>query len=208
MKLWAECGLNEVIMSLHGVHRETYEELMRGDYDKFKNALSVITDLKKEFPNLSLRINYTFNEDNFEELKDFFVEYGDFDMDVIQLRPIKSMGDTDYQNLSLDKIMPIYKDVLSVFKEESSKRGVTLLATPFEKLDEPKSDNSVITNYTYCYISPTHFWRKDYNWKNESFNAYSKRTGWGKELFRKALNPKEKLDHLRTETLNYSVDIN
>lgn len=208
LKLWVDCGLNEVILSLHGVHRDTYEDMMKGDYDKFKNALLAITELKKSNPSLSLRINYTFNEDNFEELVDFFKAYGDFDIDVIQLRPIKSMGNTEYQNFSMEKVIPVYEKVLGIFKEESAKRGVTLLATPPNKLSQPKSENSVVTNYTYCYISPTHFWRKDFDWKNESFNAYSKRTGWAKELFGKALNPKEKLEHLKTETLNYAVDIN
>ena len=208
LKLWVECGLTEVIISLHGVYRETYEEMMKGDFDKFQSALEAITAVKKEFPQLALRINYTFNEDNFEQLKDFFKVYGQHAIDVIQLRPIKSMGNTEYQNLSMDKVIPIYESVLNVFKQESKLRKVTLLATPPERLSTPKSESSVITNYTYCYISPTFFWRDGFDWKNESFNHFAKRTNWSSELLGLSMFPKEKLSHLKSESLNYSVDVN
>ncbi|MGC4041024.1 MAG: radical SAM protein [Flavobacterium sp.] len=91
---FAQAGLNEFIISMHGVNKETYEDLMdKGNYEKFHEIISNISEQKKQNPNLKLRINYTFNEDNFYQLKDFFKVYGNYSIDIIQLRPIDKIGE-------------------------------------------------------------------------------------------------------------------
>jgi molybdenum cofactor biosynthesis enzyme MoaA len=73
IEVYAEHGMNEIVLSLHGIHKEPYEDFMqKGDYKKFLQVLQWITELKTTDKKLSLRINYTFNEDNFNELTEFF----------------------------------------------------------------------------------------------------------------------------------------
>jgi len=210
LKNWIENGLNEITVSLHGVYQDTYEELMgKGDYNKFHTALQLITDLKKEYPNLLLRINYTFNEDNFTELKDFFNVYGKYAIDILQIRPISKIGNTAYNNFSLEKIIPLYDAFIKDFKQQAEKHQVTLLA-PRQKEDliQRKNDSSLIFNYTYFYVSPTHFWKKDFDWKHQSFRDYTRQIGWGKQLLSNVFKSKKQLRHLlRDQNLNYDVNI-
>ncbi len=210
LEQWIQNGLNEIIVSLHGVHRETYAFFMgKGDYEKFMNALQIITELKQTYPDLTLRINYTFNEDNFIELKDFFKVFNDYSIDIIQLRPIRKLGETAYQNFKLDQIVPIYMEVLNEFRAQSKKRNIALIATDhIDKLQNRNNNESVIFQYTYCYISPTAFWHPDFNWRTESFNAFSKRTGWGKQIFSPILKSKSQMKALQSEHLNYDIELN
>lgn len=211
LESWVKNGLDEITVSLHGVYKETYEFMMgKSDYEQFHKSLALITELKKNYPQLTLRINYTFNEDNFEELKDFYKVYGKHKIDIIQLRPLSKIGETAYNNFSLDKIIPIYDTFINQFKRESQERGVTLLAaTNKEKLINRSNEESLLFHYTYFYVSPTKFWKEDFDWKNETFNQYCKRKNWAKELLKIAFTSKKKLKHLqREQNLNYNIDIN
>ena len=206
---WIENGLGEITVSLHGVYRETYEELMsKGDYDKFIQALQLIGELKKSYPNVLLRINYTFNEDNFQELTDFFKVFGQYAIDIIQIRPISKIGDTAYHNFSLEKIVPVYDNFIKAFKTLASKHQITLLAPAGkDNLLQRENDSSLIFNYTYFYVSPTHFWKTDFDWQNQSFRDFTKQIGWGKELFSNIFKNKKQLQHLlKDQNLNYDID--
>ena len=75
----------------------------------------------------------------------------------------------------------------------------------------PKStqinNSSLIFDYTFCYVSPNKFWKEGFNWKEESFNDYSKRIGWSKELYANAFKSETELKSL-TNRLNYEVEFN
>ncbi len=209
--LWIKNGLDEITISLHGVYQKTYEEMMqRGDYQKFHESLKLVTEVKKQFPNLIIRINYTFNEDNFTELKHFFSTYGKYAINIIQLRPISKIGNTAYNNFSLDKIIPVYDDFITKFRELASKNNITVLAPASHKnLKQRANESSLIFYYTYFYVSPQFFWKDGFDWKNESFKTFTKRIKWQKELFKNIFKSKKELKHLlREQNLNYDVDIN
>lgn len=213
---FAEAGLNEIILSMHGVTKETYEDLMdKGVYEKFHGVLQHITQQKKQHSNFKLRINYTFNEDNFMQLKDFFKVYGDYAIDIIQLRPIDKIGETTYDNFSLKAIEKEYAEVSAFLKDESSKRGITLLfpKTISREEDESlivKTDNnsSYLMPYTYCYVSPKYYWKNDFNWREETFTDWKKRNKWDMELFKNIFISKKELEKPNRNMLNYSVELN
>ncbi len=208
---WIENGLNEITVSMHGVYKDTYEFFMgNGDYQRFHDALQLISGIKEEFPQLVLRINYTFNEDNFTELNDFFKYFGQYAIDIIQLRPVSKIGNTAYRNFDLDKIIPVYDEFIQRFKKQAADHKISLLAPASKKnLTDRKNDNSIIFDYTYFYVSPTHFWKKDFDWKKENFRQYAKKIGWGKQLFANIFKSKKQLEFLRKEqNLNYDIDIN
>ena len=207
IELYAEEGLNEIILSLHGVHQESYENFMqKGDYNKFLQVLQWITELKVTYKHLSLRIYYTFNEDNFSELSDFFTTFREFSVNTLQLRPISRLGNTSYQNFKMDEIIPIYDGIIKRIKKECKSKGITLLAAETSKdLVIRKSVNSLPTIYSYCYISPKEFWHKDFDWRNESYDAYAKRKKLTKELIRNIFTSSAKAEKGQTENLNYKI---
>lgn len=213
---FAQAGLNEFILSMHGVSKTTYEDMMgKGDYEKFHQVLKNITEQKKSNPNLKLRINYTFNVDNFYELKDFFKVYNQYAIDIIQLRPIDKIGETSYNNFSLKAIEKDYAEISNYLKSETSKRGITLLFPKTIIRDEDKSlvvktenNSSYLMPFTYCYVSPKYYWRDDFDWRTESFSDWKKRNNWNKTLFRNIFASQKELKKPNRNMLNYSVDLN
>lgn len=204
---WVKHGLNEITVSLHGVHKESYENFMgKGNFNRFLLSLQYITEVKKEFPNFKLRVNYTFNEDNFDELKDFWKVFKNINIDYLQIRPIDKIGNTEYNNFSLDKILPIYQETYQTINQEAIKNNTILIAPKLERLIENKqSVNSVIQPFTYCYISPTQFWHKDFNWKEETYDEYCKRTSWTVKMLKLIFAKKSTITSLQNKTLNYDI---
>ncbi len=213
---FANAGLDEFILSMHGVTKKTYEDLMdKGVYEKFHNVLKLISDQKVTNPNLKLRINYTFNEDNFHELKDFFKVFGQYKIDILQLRPIDKIGETTYNNFSLKKIEADYLQVSNELKTETKNRNITLLSPESIFRNEEKSlkvktqnDSSYLLPYTYCYVSPKFFWKDDFDWKKETFSDWKKINNWDFKILKNAFVSRKKLENINRNMLNYSVDIN
>jgi len=216
IEAFATAGLNEIILSLHGVYKERYEDLMEnGNYGKFHEILEAITQQKKHTPQLRLRVNYTFNKDNFYELKDFFKVYGKYSIDIIQLRPIDKIGETVYDEFSLKDIENDYSRISRAMQAESEKRKITLLFPASVLRDETQSlkvktsnDSSYLIPYTYFYISPKFSWKDDYNWREETFADWKKRSHWNLELLKNVFMSRESLDKTNRNMLNYTVDIN
>ncbi len=213
---FSNAGLNEFILSIHGVHKESYENFMeKGNFELFHKVLQSISDETLTNPKLKLRLNYTFNEDNFDELKYFFEVFGLYNINVIQLRPIDKIGDSSYANFSLKKIEDNYLSVLGKLRKECINRKITLLFPASIVRNETVSlnvktenDSSYLIPYTYFYVSPSHFWREDFDWKNESFKSWQTRNQWNKLLFKNIFTSKEKLNTINRNMLNYSVSIN
>ena len=207
IKVYAENGMNEIVLSLHGIHKESYEDFMqKGDYKKFLQVLQWITELKAADIKLSLRINYTFNEDNFNELAEFFTIFGKYSIDTLQLRPVNNLGNTTYQNFKMDRIIPVYDGIIQRIELECRSRRITLLAAESSKeLINRKNTNSLLYAYSYCYISPLEFWHKDFDWKNESYDSYAKRKKLTRELIRNIFTSSIKIGETQTENLNYKI---
>ncbi len=213
---FADAGLNEIILSLHGVHKSTYEDLMdKGVFEKFHAVMHALTEQKKRTPGLRIRINYTFNKDNFYELEDFFKVYGDYAIDIIQLRPIDKIGETVYDQFSLKSIENDYTRVSSSMKHEAVKRKITLLYPQSVMRNEAESlkvktgnDSSYLKPYTYFYISPKFSWREGYDWRTEDFASWRKRSSWNNTLLKNAFISRAALGDTNRNMLNYTVDIN
>ncbi len=202
-----EAGLNEFTISLHGVSRESYEYFMqKGNYTNFLNAFKAFQKLKSKYI-FKVRINYTFNKDNFRELTKLFDFFDGKSFDILQIRPIKKMANAEYSDLNLNSIKADYSKTIQQIKKECVNNNITLLAAD-EILDESKTNNSsFIYDYTFCYISPTSFWKKGFDWRNETFNQFSKRIKWSKQLLMNVFKSKKELKSL-SNRLNYEIDLN
>lgn len=202
-----ENGLNEFTISLHGVEKETYEDFMqKASYERFHEVFDTFKKLKKEF-NFKVRINYTFNQHNFHELVGLFDHFDGASFDILQIRPIQNIGNTAYANFDLEPLRDDYPGLIKSIKENCKQNNITLLAPDHIPSPDEKNQSSVVFDYTFCYISPQKFWKEGFDWKEESFEDFSKKIGWGKTLFNNIFSSRSKLQE-RTTRLNYEIELN
>ena len=147
------------------------------------------------------------NKDNFTELKDFFSIYGKYNPNVLQIRPMKKMGDTTYQDTNITSLKDTYDDVLDLIKTEAKKREMILMATSnYERLISEKNVESSVYNFTYCYIRPGFTWKDNFDYKTDNFNDFAKKIGLSKTLLTNVFASQKKLNVLETKTsLNYKI---
>lgn len=202
-----KAGLHEFTISLHGVNKESYESFMKkASYEKFHNAFKAFQKLKAKY-NFRVRINYTFNKDNFYELRDFFKHFDGESFDILQIRPIQKIGNTEYNDFDLDSIRKDYPALINTIRESCKKNNITLLAPDTIPDNKAVNDSSLIFDYTFCYISPQKFWKEGFEWKQESFNDFSRKIGWSHTLFSNIFKSKATLKSL-SNRLNYEIEFN
>lgn len=201
IKDYLEAGLDEITISVHGVKKETYEYFMtNADFDRFNETLTLLSDAKNSY-NFKIRINYTINEDNLDELVDFFKVFGSIKIDILQLRPINNIGDSEYSNFSHSKITEKYDSILLKVKEEAISRGITCLIP--NKKQAAIVGKGTNDHDAYCYISSQYFWKKDFNIEEDTFESYSKRNKLGRLLFKKIFQTRKSI---HKNKLNYEID--
>lgn len=202
-----QAGLNEFTISLHGVTKESYENFMKkASYEKFQNALNAFVELKKDY-DFKVRINYTFNKDNFYELRDFFKYFDGKSFDILQLRPIQKIGNTEYNDFDVSSLEDDYLDLIKNVRHQCSDHHITLMAPNSLSVLKRENDSSLVFDYTFCYVSPNKFWKEGFNWREESFNEFSKKIGWSKLLLANVFKTKSKLKSLSNK-LNYEIEFN
>lgn len=202
-----KAGLDEFTISLHGVHKESYESFMqKASYEKFHNAFNAFEKLKEKY-HFKVRINYTFNKDNFYELADFFKHFNGKSFDILQIRPIQKIGNTEYNDFDLDSIRDDYPQLIEGIRSQCKENHIILMAPNTIPKNKSANASSLIFDYTFCYISPQKFWRDGFDWKNESFNTYSSKIGWSKLLWSNIFKSEKELNSLANR-LNYEIEFN
>lgn len=202
-----KAGLNEFTISLHGVTKDSYENFMKkASYEKFHNAFKAFQKLKSKY-DFKVRINYTFNKDNFFELQEFFKHFSGKSFDILQIRPIQKIGNTEYNDFDLESLRDHYPKLIKTIRQECKAHNITLLASDEIPKKDQKNDSSLIFDYTFCYVSPNSFWKPDFNWREQTFESYSNQIGWGNLLLKNAFKSKTQLRSL-SNRLNYEVEFN
>ena len=200
-------GLNEFTISLHGVTKESYENFMKkASYEKFHHAFNAFKKLKDQY-NFNVRINYTFNKDNFYELNEFFQHFDGKSFDILQIRPIQKIGNTEYNDFHLETLRTNYPSLIANIRSKCKVNNITLLASDEIPKKEQQNDSSLIFDYTFCYVSPQKFWKEGFDWQTKSFNEFSKEIGWGNTLFSNVFKSKSELRSL-SNRLNYEIEFN
>lgn len=202
-----KAGLDEFTISLHGVTKETYESFMKkASYEKFHNAFKAFQKLKETY-DFKVRINYTFNKDNFYELQEFFYHFDPKSFDILQIRPIQKIGNTEYNDFDLETLRQDYPSLIGNIKQNCKDNNIVLLAPNTIPKSSSENASSIIFDYTFCYVSPNKFWKPDFNWREQSFEDYSKKISWSKLLLSNAFKSKTELRNL-SNRLNYEVELN
>lgn len=207
----AEAGLDELTLSAHGLTQATYESLMpRGSFADFQRVLRDVTELKKRFPGFKLRINYTVNEDNWRDLLQFPRVFAGVPVDLVQIRPVQDLGESDYRNFSLEAIARNYDRVFPPIADFCRQHAITLLYPQPRHLqvlteDAPAQALSV-QDYAYCYISTSCCWKSDFHYAEEDFDAYCRRNHVGSELWNAIWRRRKPAgEKWKTRPLNYDV---
>lgn len=205
----AASGLNELTLSMHGTTKKTYESLMvNGDFDRFKSLLSDFAEVNAAYPDMKLRINYTVNEDNVEELAGFMQLMEGIPLDTLQLRPVQQIGNSDYSNFSLDKVNRCYDSVIEPLITNCKKRGITIIAPTKQNISCLEEVSAVhdqrIEKATYFYVSPRHCWRPEYDYREYRFEEFCRKHNVGMALF-KSIFCKTESEKELTKKMNYTV---
>jgi len=178
--------LDELTVSVHGVRKETYEHFMsNASYGTLHTNLLALERVKRDKRSTlpRLRINYTVNAENLGELPEFFQTFGEYSISALQVRPINDFGG-EYRTMLRGEDMAAYSAIVRELGNECRKRGITYLAN----LDDPQflepNTTSVILQAVRRHITPQIVWKPEFDWRNESYGDFCRRTKWSANLRR------------------------
>ena len=183
-----DLGLDELTLSTHGVKRDTYEHLMRrASFDKFIEVLDQLESIKKRrgATRPELRLNYTVNAENLEELAGFFAVYGKYTLRTLQVRPIVDLGNTECTEKDMAPHVARYNRILGGIERTCGEKGIRLLANYEDVTYEKKTTRAALAPEVVVYLSPQDLSKQGFDWRNESYREYCKRTRWSQSLIKK-----------------------
>lgn len=179
-------GLSEITVSAHGVTKETYERLMQGaSFEQFHEKLRMLVALKKSLGSTTprLRINYTVNSSNLEELRHFFDRFDEYGVATLQIRPMDNIGNTAYRWEDMSQHADAYNDIIALLMRQCGQRGIHLLANALD----PRTVNAPATVYENAVlrvINPNFVWHPDFDFRKTTYREYLSRTGYRRKLLR------------------------
>lgn len=206
IKQYFTAGLDEIIISMHGCSKEIYEAMMPGaKIEHLHQVLNDISELKKTYSSVRLRLNFTINPDNVEDLKNIKSYLDNYNIDILQIRPIRRLGNTAYRDFNIKKIQQKYSQIIEWIEQECLNKGIITLITkelPDEKLYRNKID---IANYTYFYLSPKQI--KELPKNKFSYYKHSRNNGIFKRILQDIFTKKDDIYQSDVSFGNYDVKI-
>lgn len=181
--------------------------MTNGKFDLFRRLLADVAEIKKQHPQFKLRINYTINNDNLEELNRIWEVVGD-ELDILQLRPIQKIGESEYQDFDLTNIYARYDAILVPLIEECRRKHIICLAPDKQNiivLEENDADDNSIEKITYCYVSPQECWQDEFDYRTETFESYAAAHHMGRKLLWKVFGRKARRKADVTRKMNYNI---
>jgi MoaA/NifB/PqqE/SkfB family radical SAM enzyme len=192
-----ELGLDELTLSTHGVERETYERMMRrASFDKFLEVLDQLEATKKGRGSTrpELRMNYTVNAQNLEELARFFDVYGKYTLRTLQVRPIVDLGNTECTDKDMTPHLARYNQILGSIERTCRQKGIRLLANYEDVTYEKKTTRAALAPEVVVYLSPQDLSKQGFDWRHESYLDYCRRTHWSRTLLKKVITGATELE--------------
>ncbi len=207
-------GLDELTLSMHGSTPEIYEELMPGArFENLERLLALVRAVKEEFPEFKLRINFTVNSLNIDDLAADRID-ALFDRttwpDIMQLRPVQKIGESAWNDFSHARLRELYDSTIGRLGAALQSRGATAIYPSLAELDQVATEQSgasaVIEDFTYCYVAPGSCYKPDFDPAKESLSAYLKRKKSFRSLLSAAFAPSKRTrKSIATKKLNYHV---
>lgn len=212
LQKFIDAGLGGMTLSLHGTSRETYEYLMgNASFTKLTSLIKDIKRIKTIHPDFVLRINYTFNNLNIKELSNITQLFEGVKIDVLQIRPIQNMGDTEYSDFNLKDILLNFETLITPIELLCKERNIIYIGPNKENLLRVDKEQDVysdtIENLTYCYISSDYCYQEDYDIDKDTFSSYHKRKRSLQNILKLLLSRKDKaIKSVETsKKMNYKI---
>ena len=192
LQVLIESGLDELTISLHGIHRETYENMMgpTANYDAFLQLLASIKQLKSLYPRFDVRVNYTMNSDNVDELADFDSLFANIPINQLQLRPIRQIGMSDYTNFDLTHVVECLETIVRPLAQRCRQKGITVLFPEqsnierFENTAQASPRENLIPLFTYINVTPRSYPCHDVHFETETYEQYCHRRHIARRIFK------------------------
>lgn len=208
-----EAGLNELTLSMHGTNRETYEYLMTGSsFDHLLALLNDIAKVKRVYPKFVLRVNFTINSMNINNLsEDRFWALWQMggEPDIVQMRPVQNIGNSLWQDFDLTPIKTHYEATIVNVANECKRRGITCYYPTSHNIDavdnHQDSTSSIIEELTYCYVSPSACYFEDFDLNRDTYETYHKRKHTSRKLLLAALTRGSSQKRNVSKKLNYHI---
>lgn len=206
-----DAGLNEITLSTHGTTPEIYEQLMPGA--KFENLLALLNEIsaiKGNNPDFKLRINFTINSLNIHDLDSdkFWGLFKDTRPDIIQLRPVQKIGESAWTDFDLTPIRENYDSTIGAIGKRCKELGIVFIAPSQDNLEQVASEqggfSAAIEDFTYCYVSPDHCYKPDFNPATDTYETYHRRHHTASAMFRRIFKSSAR-NRNTTKKLNYNV---
>lgn len=210
----AEAGLNELTLSLHGTTSEIYENLMPGaKYQTLLESLREIASVKHDFKDFKLRINLTINSLNITDLTadKFWGLFQNTRPDVIQLRPVQKIGESEWNDFDLTPLHEHYDATIGQISKRCAGLGITCITPSIADLDEIATEqygaSALIEDITYCYVSPQNCYKPDFDPAADTYESYHRRHHTSKMLFQRIFNASGGSRQRNTsKKLNYRIN--
>jgi MoaA/NifB/PqqE/SkfB family radical SAM enzyme len=202
-----DLGLDELTLSTHGVKRDTYERLMRrASFDKFIEVLDQLESIKRGrgATRPELRLNYTVNAENLEELAGFFEVYGKYTLRTLQVRPIVDLGNTECTEKDMAPHVARYNRILGGIERTCGEKGIRLLANYEDVTYQKKTTRAALAPEVVVYLSPQDLSKQGFDWRTESYRDYCKRIQWSRTLIKKVFTRAAELE-APSPYLSYTV---
>jgi hypothetical protein len=173
--------------------------MVRSSFEKFHSVLAMLESAKKlaERKTPHLRLNYTVNAENLDELEHFFDVFGKYTLKTLQVRPIMDIGGTYRSTLKPAEIEK-YNAVVTILATQCKERGLLFMANTADPGYQSTNYDSLVLPAVKRYISPDVVWRSDFDWRQETYNGFCRRIGWNKFLFKSIFSTKEELARQNT----------
>ena len=207
-----DAGLNELTLSVHGLQKDVYENMMKGArFERFQNLIKILKRIKKDYPKFQIRINYVMNHDNVRSLGSLYEVLDGLKVDVLQLRPIQKLGESDYNDFSLDEIRECYDEILVPIIKKCKEDGTICLCPTKENLDSLEESFDPLVDYleelTYYYMTEHGCNKPQLDWKKDTFRSFHHKKKTGKDIWNSIFHWKKKADSIHsTRKLNYSIN--
>ncbi len=201
-----ELGVNEIILSTHGLTKANYEKFMvNGKHEQFIYLLNTINRLKEQYQSdrPAIRINYTVNEENLKDLDLFGDFVNSHKIQTLQVRPIMDIGGK-YTKLLDDSVKEQYNATLKQLKTICDTNQITLLGNTTDINYSKINGDSLVLENVYTYISSDTVKKYNLNSTKTKLSTYKKQIGWTKNLFSGLSNKTSKKSHINN-SLKYDI---
>jgi len=208
-----ESGLDELTLSIHGTDKSTYEYLMPGA--KFENLLKlveIIRNVKHRYPNFTVRVNFTVNSlnvDNLRREKFWALWGGDCVLDIVQLRPVQNLGESEWKDFNLTPLKDKYKQTIGDVIQECKNLGITCIAPTIEQIETvdaiQDAGSAALEDFSYCYVSPDSCYKPDFDLQTDTYETFHRRNHSAYTLLLSALRLNKARTKNTSKKLNYNI---